>query len=169
MCPKLPTQWARVALASLAVLVIVVTGGCCTRRGGKATAPVPPAAVQQSVTAVPAPRPEPAAAERPKTKEACGACNGVWAIHGLGETEACNCRTKDGGKLCRDGAECEASCIADENRFEVVQAGPPAKGFYVGNCSEFETAFGCFKFIAAGIRAKGPQLKEDAADSFCID
>jgi hypothetical protein len=163
----LSARWARVALASLAVLAVA---GCCTRRGGKAAAPAPPTAtVQQSVASAPAPFPEPTPAERPKTKEACVTCNGVWAVHGLAETESCNCRTKDSGKLCRDGSECEASCLADENRFEVVQAGPPAKGFYVGNCSEFEISFGCFKFITAGIRAKGPQLKEDAADSYCVD
>lgn len=166
---KTPASLVSVAAPALLLGLFLTNSGCCTPRGaGNATASGAQPAVAAKQTATPAPAPA-KPNESPKTKETCGSCNGVWAVHGLGETEICNCRTKDAGKVCRDGADCQGSCLADENRFEVVQTGPPPKGFYAGKCSEFETSFGCYKFIPAGIRAKGPQLKEEAADAMCVD
>jgi hypothetical protein len=151
--------------------LLVVGFGCCPCRGKTAAAPpaaagAPPA----GLAAAPAAPGTPAApAAPPKTQEACAACNGVWGVHGLADAPSCNCRTKDGGKPCRDGAECESACLADEKKFETVELGPPPKGFYSGRCAEFQTSFGCFKFIPNGVRAKGPQLQEDAAESLCVD
>src|SRR5689334_23287379 len=69
----------------------------------RATAPAPTVAS----TPTPAPGPKP----RPQTKQACDACGGLWDKHGIAETEGCICKTKDGGKVCRDGAECEGQCL----------------------------------------------------------
>src|SRR5687768_13454147 len=69
----------------------------------------------------------PAAATAPlvaKTRDACAACNGEWAKHGVAEEESCNCRTRDKGKVCRDGRDCSGECIVDPALFEVVDPGP---------------------------------------------
>jgi hypothetical protein len=122
------------------------------------------------------PPPTPAAAKpadkppRPTTKVGCDACGGRWAVHGIAETESCICKTKDGGKACRDGAECEGNCLlAEDAKMEVVEKGPPPKGFFVGRCSDYDTTFGCFRMIATGTRAKGPAIAEDAAQHLCVD
>ena len=99
-----------------------------------------------------------AAAERPKTKEACEACQGKWGIHGLAEVASCICRTRDSGRSCRDGADCEGQCLAETGDFVVVEKGPPAKGYFKGRCSEFDTTFGCFQTIPEGASKKGPLL-----------
>jgi hypothetical protein len=92
------------------------------------------------------------------------------AVHGIAETESCICKTKDGGKACRDGAECEGNCLlAEDAKMEVVEKGPPPKGFFVGRCSDYDTTFGCFRMIATGTRAKGPAIAEDAAQHLCVD
>jgi hypothetical protein len=109
------------------------------------------------------------AGDRPQTKEACDACQGRWGIHGLAEVPMCNCKTRDSGRTCRDGADCEGQCLAETNGFVVVQKGPPAKGYFRGHCSEFETTFGCYPTIPEGASKKGPQLAEDAAEEICID
>ncbi len=121
-----------------------------------------------AVMATPAALEQPPA-DRPSTKEACDGCSGKWGRHGLADVESCICKTKDAGKVCKDAAECVGQCLADEDGFEVVQAGPPPKGYWKGKCSEYDTTFGCNRIIGAGARAKGPQLAEDAADSLCID
>jgi hypothetical protein len=128
--------------------------GCCHRLRAQMASPPPPAALT---------------AERPTSKVACDACGGLWAAHGVAQIESCVCRTKDAGKPCRDGADCSGSCIADEKKFEIVQPGPPPRGFYLGQCSIYDTTFGCFKVIPAGIRSKPPQLEEDAAEAICVD
>jgi hypothetical protein len=109
------------------------------------------------------------AGERPKTKEACDACQGRWGIHGLAEVELCICKTRDSGRSCRDGADCEGQCLAESNGFVVVDKGPPPKGYFRGRCSEFDTTFGCHQMIMEGASKKGPQLAEDAAEQICID
>jgi hypothetical protein len=140
--------------------------------------PAPPSAAAEPAPAPPPPpvptaekpaAPAPEAPVRPTTKTACDACRGRWGIHGLAETKSCVCRTKDGGKICRDGSDCSALCIADEKKFEVKEAGPPPRGYYVGKCSTYDTVFGCFKLIPNGIRSKPPQIQDEAADSICID
>ena len=91
-------------------------------------------------------------------------------MHGIEQVEKCICKAKDGGKACRDGAECEGSCIVqDDAKFEVVEAGPPPRGYYVGRCSDYDTAFGCHRVIANGTRGKGPQSADDAAQRLCVD
>jgi hypothetical protein len=162
------SQPSRVLFTLVAVLGLAASTACCKNRQPPAAANAAATTgtvkeLSQGTTAQAAPRP------RPSTKEGCDACQGVWARHGLAEAESCVCKTRDGGKVCRDGADCEGSCLADEDGFEVVEAGPPAKGFWKGKCAELETTFGCNRTIAHGARAKGPQLAEDAAATMCVD
>jgi hypothetical protein len=134
-------------------------------------APPSPATPPPVPTVASSPRPPaPVAKPRPQTKQACDACGGLWDKHGIAETEGCICKTKDGGKACRDGAECEGQCLVGaESKFEVVQPGPPARGFYTGRCSNYETTFGCFRVLERGARAKGPLIEEEAAHHICVD
>jgi hypothetical protein len=39
---------------------------------------------------------------------------------------------------------------ADRAESVVVDRGPPARGYFVGRCSEFVQVFGCNRFIARG-------------------
>src|SRR5688500_13724755 len=127
---------------SLWVLAVVLAGAC---RGGTGA---PPAANAGQVSgATPAPLTQP----RPTTEEGCRACNGLGAVHGLATTPACNCRTRDAGKQCRDGSECEGMCVAAEQPERVVvSAGPPPQGYYMGRCSSLVTVFGCNRLIDRG-------------------
>jgi len=121
----------------------------------------------------PPPAATPAAAvkpPRPTTKAGCDACKGLWAVHGIAETESCICKTKDASKACRDGSECEGTClVAEDAKFEVVVPGPPPRGFYTGKCSDYDATFGCHRSIANGTRAKGPAVAEEAVQHLCVD
>ena len=91
-------------------------------------------------------------------------------MHGISQTESCDCRTHDGGKRCRDGAECEGMCIAaEEPEREVTNAGPPARGFFVGRCSTLVTVYGCNRMIDRGAVARGPVLLADPPPQLCVD
>jgi hypothetical protein len=107
--------------------------------------------------------------ERPRTKEACDACQGKWGVHGLADVAMCICKTRDSGRSCRDGSDCEGQCLAEAGGFVVVEKGPPPKGYFRGKCSDFDTTFGCHPTIPEGASKKGPQLAEDAAEEICID
>jgi hypothetical protein len=157
------------AVISPRILLVVVSAAgllasaCCKNT----PPPAQPAAVATAAKSLPAGE----APARPTTKASCDACKGVWARHGLAEAESCVCRTKDAGKVCRDGGECEGQCLVDESdgAFEVTEKGPPQKGYWKGKCSEFDTTFGCHKTIRHGARKKPPETPEDAADTICID
>ena len=152
----------------------LMVAACCKNSPPPAT----PAATAQAQTAAAAPTIEPtlaaapaapAAPEPPKTKAGCDACNGKWGRHGLADVQTCICKTKDGGKPCRDGAECEAQCVAMDDDFVVAEKGPPPKGHYKGRCAEYSTTFGCFRFVPRGASKKPPLPAEDAAEQLCID
>ena len=115
--------------------------------------------------------PAPPPTTRPVTPDACRACRGVWAVHGLDDKESCNCRTTDAGKRCRDGADCQGKCVVSANKpeTEVVQAGPPALGFFVGRCSELVTVFGCNSLIERGASAAGPKPLAEPPQTLCVD
>ncbi len=107
---------------------------------------------------------------RPQTKQDCDACGGLWDKHGIAETEGCICKTKDGGRACRDGADCEGQClVGDDSKFEIAEPGPPPRGFYVGVCSKYETTFGCFRVLERGARGGGPKTQDEAAHHICVD
>jgi hypothetical protein len=132
----------------LAVAVVLTLG--CHRKEAR-----PPAA---GLTAKP-----------PSTEAECRACKGEWAVHGLVQLESCLCRTKDVGKRCRDGLECEGECILQPGDVQVVEPGPPRRGFFVGRCSEFDHFFGCHKLLMDGTVAQGPAPLDEAPSDVCID
>jgi hypothetical protein len=121
-----------------------------------------------------APAPRPASAPAPRattaaTREACTACNGEWGRHGIAETDSCNCRTTDKGKVCRDGRECGGECIVDPALFEVIEPGPPVRGRFRGRCSEFVTVFGCNALLGDGARDAPLVPKDQAPEELCAD
>jgi hypothetical protein len=117
----------------------------------------------------------------PRNAEECKACNGIWGVNGISQVahaadgamslvESCNCRTHDGGKRCRDGADCEGMCVAaDAPEREIVDKGPPARGFFVGRCSDMVAQFGCILLIGRGVTARGPQPLDVPPARVCVD
>jgi hypothetical protein len=163
-----------VSLAPFLCLVFAFVSGCqASCRSASQGAPgTSPSGVAAGSAAQPAPS-APAAPiprTRPETKEACDACSGLWARHGIRDVETCICRTSDAGRACRDGADCEGQClVAPDAAFEVADPGPPQKGFYVGRCSDYDTTFGCIRVIAKGAKKRGPKPAEEAARQICVD
>jgi hypothetical protein len=111
----------------------------------------------------------PAAGGPPATREGCDACQGKWGRHGLADVESCICKTKDGGKECRDEADCEAQCVAGDQDFVVVEKGSPPKGHWKGRCAEYATTFGCHRFVPKGASKRPPLPADDAAEQLCYD
>ena len=141
---------------TLVVVLLALAGGCRTTKPQLST--VEPA--QRSATSRP----------KPANPEECRACNGVWGKHGMAQAEGCNCRTKDAGKICRHGSECESACVAkDTPDQEVVEAGPPARGFFLGQCAEFVTPFGCARIIEKSGDPKAPVLLDEPPMKLCVD
>jgi hypothetical protein len=137
------------------------------------TVPASPPPPSSALPAPPPPAASAPAASRakppPQAEKDCKACNGDWGIHGLAQTPSCNCRTRDGGKRCRDGTECQGLCIgADAPERQVVEKGPPARGFFVGRCSKFETVYGCYRPIDDGASARPVDLTE-LPNMICAD
>jgi len=111
-----------------------------------------------------------AVAARPATPEVCKACNGHWGRHGLANVEGCLCRTKDAGKVCRTAKDCESQCVAkDEPDTEIVEKGPPAKGFFLGRCHEFATYFGCGRLLRDRGATGSPVLLDEPPAKICVD
>lgn len=83
-----------------------------------------------------APPTAPAVAEAEKTKAqiACEKKKGVWAVAGNG-LRACVTYTKDSGKSCRKGGDCEGDCLARS-----------------GTCAPFTPLFGCNEVFDEGGR-----------------
>jgi hypothetical protein len=107
---------------------------------------------------------------RPQTKEACDACQGLWAIHGIVPVESCICRTSDGGDRCFDGRDCQGQCLVDRDiEFQVVDESEPPRGFYMGTCSRYDTTFGCHFVIPTGTEDLLPLPADEAARHLCID
>jgi hypothetical protein len=102
-------------------------------------------------------------------RASCQACRGDWGKHGLSPVESCNCRARDFGKECRDSAECEGECLADTPAEIVTNAGPPRLGFFVGQCSEFRTSFGCHAVLANGFNLGEPVMLDEGSTLRCLD
>ena len=101
-------------------------------------------------------------------------CNGEWGLHGISQTPSCNCRARDAGRTCRDDDDCEGQCIAHVGgdgavEREVVDRGPPPRGYFLGRCSAFRATYGCERFIAAGARKQGPVSLERPPEELCAD
>jgi hypothetical protein len=114
-----------------------------------------------------------AASGEPTTEAGCRACGGEWAVHGLLGAQhgamSCLCPTRDGGKRCRDGVECQGECVTDGADHEVTAAGPPPVGFFVGTCSRFRTTYGCHRVIASGALHAGPVPLDQPPTEICAD
>jgi hypothetical protein len=147
----------------------------CTRRDP----PVRSSRADAAASSGPLPAPSQSAAplatgperqRQPKSAAECRqACNGEWSAHGLTGVISCLCRTRDIGNDCRDGAECEGECLLDPVRTELVSAGPPAMGRFIGKCSEFTTTFGCVRRIPKGAKQQGPVELSDPPPEICMD
>jgi hypothetical protein len=118
------------------------------------------------VSAVAATDPPP----RPRTKETCESCLGLWAVHGIEETETCICKTNDEGNVCFDGEGCQGECVLDgDPEFHVMQAGDPPLGYYAGRCAGYDTTFGCFWRIGNDVERRLPLSAEEAGEFVCVD
>lgn len=89
--------------------------------------------------------------QRAQAQAACAACRGLWGRWGMSQFEGCNCRTSDAGRVCEDGADCEAGCVLTGSR-------AVSRGMFVavGRCAERRMNFGCRTLIEVGARARGP-------------
>src|ERR671938_616745 len=85
------------------VLALLLVASCCKNNPAQPGRGAPAAAAAGKPLEVASPAPN-----RPTTKEGCDACQGKWGKHGLAEADSCICKTKDAGKVCRDGSECQA-------------------------------------------------------------
>ena len=52
---------------------------------------------------------------------------------------------------------------------EVTMPGPPARGFFVGRCSELVTVFGCNRVLERGASAHGPVLLAEPPHTWRLD
>lgn len=96
----------------------------------------------------------------------CDQCQGEWRRWGMRGTLGCNCRMPDAGKECRDGDECQGSCLFHHG--EIVEAPRPVrcgrpgcKGRlgsvrFVGQCSERRMNFGLVTRIPSGASRDPP-------------
>ena len=99
----------------------------------------------------------------------CRACSGEWGLHGLAQTVSCLCRTRDAGKPCKDGLDCEGECEVLEGKVEVTDRGPPARGYFLGRCSDLDHLFGCHKLLVDGTANRGPVILDEPLPEMCID
>jgi hypothetical protein len=115
--------------------------------------------------------PPPAAGPRktPQNEAECRACNGKWGVHGMLEVSSCLCPTRDAGKACKDGLDCEGECEVVDGKVEITEPGPPPRGYFVGRCTAFDHVFGCRKLLMDGTVARGPASLDEALTEMCID
>jgi putative hemolysin len=72
----------------------------------------------------------------PVNKDQCDSLGGVWGKAGMAGIEQCNLPTKDSGKSCTDGSQCQAGlCIAKSD------------GATVGECPSHKLNFGCMNIV----------------------
>ncbi len=86
---------------------------------------------------------------RPRTRTACLAAGGRWARAGLSPRPICTMPTRDGGRICADGGECDGACVATltpEQRRLMSTRRVPA----LGRCTTHTPVFGCRAFVTAG-------------------
>jgi hypothetical protein len=131
------------------LLVLVLLGSSCQRDSSR-----PPVAGPQ---------------HQPQNAAECAQCKGQWGIHGMAQVETCLCRTRDAGKECRDGLDCEGECEVKDGRTEVTDPGPPPRGYFLGRCTEFDRVFGCRKLLMDGTHARGPVPLDEPLGELCID
>jgi hypothetical protein len=147
---------ARTGLVGL----LISAGGC-----GSASSADPAMMARGSQRA-----PQDPTSPRPSNKEACDACQGIWAVHGIESEATCICKTSDEGQECIDGKDCQGECLLDEDsEFHVMDQSDPPRGYYRGHCAAYDTTFGCFRHIADGIGGQVPLTAEEAGENICVD
>lgn len=97
---------------------------------------------------------------RERAQRECRACRGDWGRHGMLGYEGCICRTRDAGRRCTDGADCQGICLRTGAESVVTHRCPRHDCIEtydiraVGRCSEFVAQFGCYSYIPVGARAR---------------
>jgi hypothetical protein len=141
-------QTRRQTLSSVVVAAVLLLAAGCS--------PVPGAPARQASPAAQVPAPEivavtpssPAGATAgaaPSDEASCTASAGQWQRAGRGGGFHCILTYADGGKPCRDGAECQGDCRTDPS----VEF-PPAGSSATGLCQADSNRFGCHASISNG-------------------
>jgi hypothetical protein len=76
-------------------------------------------------------------------RRACEARGGKMGYGGMARMSVCLRATRDAGKRCRDGRECEGGCVAPPS----VKAGAPTEG----TCTDKIGELGCKNHVADGV------------------
>ena len=109
-------------------------------------------------------------ASRDAAKQTCNRERGDWRASYSGRPY-CVARTPDGGKTCRDGAECKGVCLVDGHE----PVGPPEGPFrrqrwrQVGHCSEFVKPPSCYAPIPKGAASDPPAYYWVPSAMICSD
>jgi len=82
----------------------------------------------------------------PTDRAGCEARGGRWGPAGLLPAPVCNLPTKDGGKPCRDRADCESDCIAELT--EAEKKALPVET--TGKCAAWRRNPGCRAHVHDG-------------------
>jgi hypothetical protein len=149
------------------LLVLLLAAGCRTTQP-VAEPPITAAPAAPTPVAEPSTAARPALAKTITSPEACKACDGQWGRYGLAQQEGCLCRTKDAGKVCKSMQDCESECVAGEvPETEIVEPGPPAKGFFLGRCHAFVPFIGCGRLL--GVSDGAPVSLAEPPPKICVD
>lgn len=98
------------------------------------------------------------------------ACNGDFGIHGRSQRPTCLCRTRDAGQPCRSRDDCRGECVLDDPiQTEVVDPGPPARGYFVGKCAEFTITYGCRRRLPKTVGKLEPVDLSSPPAVSCVD
>ena len=83
----------------------------------------------------------------PVDEEQCTSLGGEWGRFGLAPFDRCNLPTKDSGKVCTNGSQCDAGLCVTES-----------PNGWNGNCPAWKLNFGCLNL-----------LEDGKAAAWCID
>lgn len=104
------------------------------------------------------PRPLRACGDRPalpKSEAECLRAGGTWRRVGIAPGPSCSVPTRDGGRICGDGGECEGLCLAaptpEQRRALAAGVAVPL----VGKCTTRRPVFGCMYPLEKGRVGRG--------------
>lgn len=88
----------------------------------------------------------------PTNKTDCEAAGGKWGGVGIFPAKVCNLPTKDAGKICSDGSECEGDCIAELSKSQLDQVMYSHATFYTkGKCTARRIVVSCHPVVRRGM------------------
>jgi len=96
-------------------------------------------------TAIASPASSPAEASAEPSPAECAAKGGTIKLVGLMQTPACVIPSRDAGKACTDGDQCEGDCWASPD------AVPGRDGKASGYCQPNNMPFGCHASVVNGV------------------